>query len=901
MTPPESLDAEALLRHGAWLAQLARALVAKDDEIDDVVQQTYAQALATPPRRATNLRGWLGAIARNVVRASRRRDAARAVREELAPSPTPPETPDELVARAELRRAVVDAVLALAEPYRSAVIRRFFEEQEVAAIARITGSPVATIRTRIRRGVEQVRETLQARAAGDRSDASAALASLFARLRGIAGGEAATIATGGIAMSLAAKSTLAAAALAAAALTLWIARGPAARTANGDGAAQSARSAPVAPVAATAPTLLPPAVAREPEPLAADREAASPKSDAPAPLVKTTSTGTLRGTVVADATGEPVAGVDVWIVDAKHDQFRLLDDAPRIAREAAEDSESARDRYAPIATATTAADGRFECDDLSAFSDWSAIAFDESGRCAASSAFRFDDQHATREVKLRLVPSVVLEGRVMDADRAPIVGAQVVMKVWRGKDMLLRAFETQATPEPGDWNSGVLAATTLDVTANAIGFEPSPEWRHVEVTQGQREVVLDFVLQRSTEALARGPIVDPSGAPIDLRRRLPELFGEAMLDEDVRRHLSVQAFDASLPVLVVGSPVPDWSVRRGAIVRGQIDPEHDGYAIHLPPKFTGVLLLIADSTVAGTARIDDPAAPPPLPFELSGIVPPAPTATLVVALVDPTTGARVDLRKSEIHVTPAVPRMLDDDVAREVTDPSGARVCEVDVRIGRLLVAFERRGFVAATVDVTLTRQGERHVVEIPLVRASASIRGHVTVEEVQFFGVAQKPAAFVSVYAASQHGFEEVTTAPVAVNEAGRFEITGLAPREYVLVLESHGVAPTIQRVRAAETPPEFELSFAQGDEVQLHFARPRLTFGLTDVMWRIVDAEGLPVANRFHARGQWPVESDRFRETLAPGHYQIVVWSRGCREATREFDVPAEGPVEIELERAR
>jgi DNA-directed RNA polymerase specialized sigma24 family protein len=116
MTPSESLDAEALLRHGAWLARLARALVAKDDEIDDVVQQTYVQALATPPRRATNLRGWLGAIARNVIRASRRQDAARAVREELAPPPARPEAPDELVARAELRRAVVDAVLALAEP-----------------------------------------------------------------------------------------------------------------------------------------------------------------------------------------------------------------------------------------------------------------------------------------------------------------------------------------------------------------------------------------------------------------------------------------------------------------------------------------------------------------------------------------------------------------------------------------------------------------------------------------------------------------------------------------------------------------------------------------------------------------------------------------------------------------
>src|SRR6185295_8646085 len=134
MTPTRPIDAEVLLRHGKWLAQLARALVARDDEIDDVVQQTYVQALAQPPRDTRNLRGWLGAIARNVVRTRARSDAARVAREESLSPPPPSESPDEALARAELRRAVVNAVLAVAEPYRAALILRFFEEQPTAAI-----------------------------------------------------------------------------------------------------------------------------------------------------------------------------------------------------------------------------------------------------------------------------------------------------------------------------------------------------------------------------------------------------------------------------------------------------------------------------------------------------------------------------------------------------------------------------------------------------------------------------------------------------------------------------------------------------------------------------------------------------------------------------------------------
>src|SRR5262245_59172718 len=189
-SPSLALDAEPLLAHGAWLAKFARALVANEADIDDVVQQTFATALARPPRHAGNLRGWLGTVARNVVRSNARSDVARAAREVAVPPPPPVESPVEAVARAELRKKVVECVLALEEPYRSTVILRFFEEQEVSVIARLTSAGEDTVRTRIRRGVIRVRELLERRVdeetRGTAHEGVAARALLMSRLRDIA-------------------------------------------------------------------------------------------------------------------------------------------------------------------------------------------------------------------------------------------------------------------------------------------------------------------------------------------------------------------------------------------------------------------------------------------------------------------------------------------------------------------------------------------------------------------------------------------------------------------------------------------------------------------------------------------------------------------------------------------
>lgn len=644
-----------------------------------------------------------------------------------------------------------------------------------------------------------------------------------------------------------------------------------------------------------------PDAARVPAPIAADPASSPPSGETPSPAAKVTNSGTLRGTVVDDATREPIAAADVWII-ASRDPYDGLDEAARIAGEALADPKRALDRHAPVATATTADDGFFECDKLSAFSDWRAVAFDEKCRCAMSKPLRFDDEHATLEVELRLAPTVVLKGTVTDHDHTPIAGATIIVQVRKSKGgAAIMTVESQSGPSAGAWTTATLIGSSFDVSAMKNGYERPASPRHVDVAPGQREVDIDLVLETSTAVPVRGPIVDPAGTPIDLKSRLPELFGEASLDDCVRRHLSIQALRGATELPAVGSNPPNSSGRFDEVVPGIVVPDRNAYEMLVPQGFKGIVYLIADSCVAGAARIEDGTHLPSLPFETSGVVPPLPRATLVVGLIDEARDARVDVRRDEVTVVPAIPQTQGYDVARESTNPSGARVSEFDVYTGRVLVTFARRGFVTTTKELVVAEKGERRIVELPLVRASASIHGHVTVADVIFDGVARKPGVNVSVYAMSTQGFEAVTTMPVAVNDAGRFEITGLAPRDYAVVAESYGSTSAIAHTHAADPPPEIELEIGKGENVRFLVPRPAMTYGLADVMWRIVNAEGVPVLNWLHSHSQQSNQSGQLSATLAPGHYQALFWSRGCRELTREFDVPAPGPIEVRLERAR
>ncbi|MCK6446068.1 MAG: sigma-70 family RNA polymerase sigma factor [Planctomycetes bacterium] len=173
-------NVEALLEHADWVRALARTLIADSEAAEDVAQEAWLAALRAPPGHAMNLRGWLGAVVRNTARKFGRERTRRATREAAVARPEALPGAAELVEQADLQRELAGLVVALDEPYRSTLLLRFFQGLEAAEIAARTGVPVATVRTRLRRGLESLRAELDRRH-GNRTTWLAALAPLAGR------------------------------------------------------------------------------------------------------------------------------------------------------------------------------------------------------------------------------------------------------------------------------------------------------------------------------------------------------------------------------------------------------------------------------------------------------------------------------------------------------------------------------------------------------------------------------------------------------------------------------------------------------------------------------------------------------------------------------------------------
>lgn len=151
---------ETLLSHREWVRALARRLVRSDAEVDDLEQLAWMAALRQPRLAPETLRAWLSRVVRNLVVDRARERTRRARHERNAARPEATGSAAATVARAEAHRLVVEAVMAIEEPCRTALLLRFFEDLPPREIARRLGCDVEAVRTRIRRGLERVRERL---------------------------------------------------------------------------------------------------------------------------------------------------------------------------------------------------------------------------------------------------------------------------------------------------------------------------------------------------------------------------------------------------------------------------------------------------------------------------------------------------------------------------------------------------------------------------------------------------------------------------------------------------------------------------------------------------------------------------------------------------------------------
>lgn len=160
---------EVLLNDLGWLRGLARSLVRDEERAEDLVQETLVVALETPPRNPGAWRAWLRQVARNLVYRTHRTEVRRERREHAVAREDSVESSIEAsLERAELHRSLVDAVLSLGEPYRSTVVLRYFDGLEPSQIAERIEVPAGTVRVRLKRAHDQLREKLDSAHGDDR-------------------------------------------------------------------------------------------------------------------------------------------------------------------------------------------------------------------------------------------------------------------------------------------------------------------------------------------------------------------------------------------------------------------------------------------------------------------------------------------------------------------------------------------------------------------------------------------------------------------------------------------------------------------------------------------------------------------------------------------------------------
>jgi RNA polymerase sigma-70 factor (ECF subfamily) len=479
MTDPR--PSTSLLEEAAWVRSLARRLARDASTADDLAQETLAAAIERPPRPDRPLRRWLAAVLRNFARQRHRSETRRLAREVSTARREGLPSTAELVDRLAAQRAVADAVVALEEPYRTAILLRFYEGLPPRAIARRQGVPVETVKTRIQRGLERLRVRLDRAFGGDRRAWLLALAPFWKPSF-----LAAPPTIGTALMQAKAKISLAAALLLAP-LAVWVALpdreespaptasalpessvSAAPRSADPTGAAAS-EPARRMPLQANAPGEAPPRVAASPAP-----------QPAPLPLV-------VHGRVL-DELGHPRAGVRV--------ELR--------AKEAATGGPQA----------TSGPEGRFEMETTREAGRIFAV--DPAVTTVLSGAY---EGFAKGEAVVVVAPRLSIDGRAEDEEGVPVAGARASVELpdafrTRFREILDASADVHWLTETGSEGTFTLpAAPAIEGARFRVareGFLTHDE--PVPASDTYRVVILR---KPSGDRHVRGRVVAPDGRPAE--------------------------------------------------------------------------------------------------------------------------------------------------------------------------------------------------------------------------------------------------------------------------------------------------------------------------------------------------------------------------------------------------
>jgi RNA polymerase sigma-70 factor (ECF subfamily) len=902
---------ELLLRQGDWLRRLAASLAVDAAHADDLTQQALLAALERPALEVGHARAWLATVVRRLARRERIDAGQRSARERAvaADERLPPSR--EIVARAEVQHEVSAALLALEEPYRAALLLRFYDELKPAAIARLIEAPVETVRTRIKRGLELLRAALvakrsaQATGRRDASEWAVALVGLLDRpLRHavrravVAKTSAATFAAGGVgtlgvlgvvAMSLKLKLAIAGLVVAAGAFAGWRLLPDGSRRigrTHDDLASAHASDPAFAPAPATAGSPAPaPAIGIEATRAPVEAAAVSKPTDASQPP-GCEIVGTVR-----TAAGAPVAGTLILLEDLSArsgDYFRNGNDhgtfgspdsmCNNIVQYFRDETKPADPNANPQ---FAAADGGFRFTHLKAGARINLAAIHRVEGTAIVAGVVVEAGPKPQQVDVVLVPGIALFGTVRDELGRPVAKASIgVSHIWSWHETgtASQGVGSVSTDASGSYRTIPFPFERIGIGASATGFfeQGAPE---VDAAPGERERRVDFELVRAPTF--HGPVLLPSGAPADLKHVAPPA--------DDHGHGGVELYASERD-----PHDPDTHHFGGD--RGALDFELDRYEVtphHPNARFISVwckgVCLGAATIEKGVEEIDvtiDVAKIPPTP--------PPPQGVLVVEVVDGRNGAPIP----SFHVTwspdSAANLRSGGVTGRQYEDPAGRKRI-TGLEPGLFHVHAWADGFAPIRKDVRVaapaSADGEVEVVRFALQLGSARVAGRVVRDDGRPLSEAEvillTPDGGVALPAASGR---------FSLGDDGRFAFERLVEGDYVVVATSSEVGPASALVHAAAKPEEVVLSLSRGCEVIVKPYRRGATLG-GPFSLRIRDERGAPVVDglRFGV-ATWTGDGGS-RVRLAPGIYTAEVLSPGFEVGRKSFTATADAVVEVEM----
>ncbi|NUM52441.1 MAG: sigma-70 family RNA polymerase sigma factor [Candidatus Hydrogenedentes bacterium] len=476
--------AELVQRHSGMVFSSCKRILRDPSLAEDVAQECFVALLQTRECVRASLGAWLHRIAvrRSIDRL--RSDSRRRAREAAFAEPAATSV-ERNVAVDELLAHVDEAIADLADEYKPIVIGRFLENRTHADIARDLEMPESTVRHRLERGVERIRESLR------KQGITVAVTSIVAALEQSA--EAAPVALAARLNKLAVSGSAVAPVVVGGAAAAWLKAGltVVVAAALGTGIWQVARSREIAVRETPASTVKTSANTANPvanAPIAPPRANAIPASAIsinPAPVSADTSLS-ISGRVYDAKTGMGI--FDVRVIARPNEGSAVQ-----------------------IAEAMTDAEGRYAINALHA-GEYSVLLAGVPGYpLDLNSQVRkvtLTLGEVARDVDFALKKGIRIAGTVVSAEGNPVTDA-VVLGVTFGSGRLFRARSAEGgafvlfMTEPSD--NLILRAETEDAESATL--------RDLSFTEDGLEGVT-LTLDQIRTASISGEVVLPDGTPM---------------------------------------------------------------------------------------------------------------------------------------------------------------------------------------------------------------------------------------------------------------------------------------------------------------------------------------------------------------------------------------------------